>query len=135
MSLTLHSELYIQAHFGSYGYQGKHHGPANKFDNYVRQINLIKFEFIHKIPQCMEFLENFELYISSNLANYIYLLTMLDGFRDLTIEHTYRVNNDVADSLSKLALDGVPGVLLWEEWIEDICVHLGFINSFLSEAY
>lgn len=35
---------------------------------------LIKFEFIHKIPQCMEFLKKIELCISLNfLANFIIL--------------------------------------------------------------
>lgn len=60
---------------------------------------------------------------------------LVSHFVDLSINHVYRENNDVADTLSKEALDGDPGVLLWEEWIHGSCAHSGSISSFLSEGY
>lgn len=41
--------------------------------------------------------------------------TMMNWFYDLAIEHIYRELKDVADSLSKLALDEEAGILFGEE--------------------
>lgn len=60
---------------------------------------------------------------------------MLNRFLDLSIEHTYRENNDVADSLSKEALDGDPGILQWEEWVDEQMVLSGSMSSFFSEMF
>lgn len=51
-------------------------------------------------------------------------------FQDLTTDHIFREFNDVADSLSKLALDGEAGVLHQEEWEEDALSQKGSMWSF-----
>lgn len=57
----------------------------------------------------------------------------MSWFSDLNIDHVFRENNDVADALSKEALDGEVGYLYWEEWVEGFHTHSGSMK-FLEEV-
>lgn len=70
--------------------------------------------------------------LNKSLLNYwCDRITLLKSyFSKLSIDHTFRENNDVADALSKEALDGDVGILHWEEWVERALTLSGSVPFF-----
>lgn len=46
--------------------------------------------------------------------------SLMDKFQNISIAHTYRENNTMADALSNLSIEGDLGTLLWEEWVDEL---------------